>query len=79
MSKYKIINENGYTKLYEDGKQIKYIKSIKFERKSIDEFATITIEVFDTDGIEIIGDGQTKLEKKIINMSLDSETLTTPN
>lgn len=44
----KIVRENGYTKVYdEDGKEIKNIKSIKFEHAGIDSIPIVTIEKYE--------------------------------
>lgn len=44
----KIVRENGYTKVYdENGKEIKNIKSIKFQHAGIDSIPIVTIEKYE--------------------------------
>lgn len=43
----KIVSKNGYTKVYdEDGKELKNIKSIKFEHASVDNVPIAVIEKY---------------------------------
>lgn len=45
MPKYRIEHYCGYTKLFIDDKEIPGITSLKFERNSPDELATLSIKV----------------------------------
>lgn len=76
MAKYKIVHKCGYTHLYKDGEEIKYLQSIEFSRKNADEIATLTVKVLCPDiEIEIDNNDEEKCEVKMDKIASERDNL----
>lgn len=72
MPKYRIEHYCGYTKLFIDDREIPCIKSLKFERNSPNELATLSMKVIAQE-VELLADNL-KIEKEEI-VSNNEETI----
>lgn len=72
MPKYRIEHYCGYTKLFIDDREIPCIKSLKFERNSPNELATLSMKVIAQE-VELLAD-DLRIEKEEI-VSNNEETI----